>query len=135
MKLSEIVLMEIELEQLPVLVDILDRTVAKYGLRFKPLPHSVMRMVYDPSRKNINALDVYETIKKFLEIKHKKFDEFKKQKKEYVGRIQNSKTKLNIIVSINFHEKREIHDFKIVTLMVKNNFKYDNYSDDDITVI
>lgn len=127
MKLSQITVTEMTLQQLPVLVDVLSRTVKKYGLQFKPLTHSVMRMIADPNRKNIDALDVYETINKFLQANYRNFEQFKKQRKEYVGWVKNPNTNLNIVVSINFHERREVHDFKIVTLMVKDEFKSDNF--------
>ena len=134
MKLLDIILTEMTLQQLPTLVDVLTRTVRKYNLQFKPLTHSVMRMIADPSRKDIDALDIYNTINKFLQTNYKNFDRFKRNKKEYVAWIKNEESHLNIIVSINFHERRDVHDFKIVTIMVKEDFKSDHYAGERVTI-
>lgn len=134
MKIFEIALTEMTLQQLPTLVDVLSRTVRKYGFQFKPLTHSVMRMIADPNRKDIEALDIYNTINKFLQTNYKNLERFKRDRKEYVAWIKNPETNLNIVISINFHEKREAHDFKIVTVMVKEDFKSDNFNVEKIIV-
>lgn len=134
MKITDVLLTEMTLQQLPTLVDVLSRTVKKYGLYFKPLTHSVMRMIADPNRKDIDALDIYNTINKFLQTNHGTLEQFKKNRKEYVAWIKNPETNLNIVVSINFHERGEYHDFKIVTIMVKDGFKSDDFDVEKVIV-
>lgn len=126
--------------QLSTLSNVLHRMLKSFNINLVTTTHSLQRLIgsTDPSRAKIDALDFYETMKKFCEKESRNFNKYKQNRKEYIAVITNSTSKLNLVVSIDYDKRPEMdkfHNMKIITAMIKGNFGSDNYPTSNRVVV
>lgn len=118
--------------QLTTLYNVLQRTLRGYKINLVTTTHSLQRFLLskDMERTNIDALNFYETMKKFCENQGNNFIKYRQKQREYIAIITNNTSKLNIVVSIDYDKKPELnnmHNMKIITAMIKDHFGSDHY--------
>lgn len=93
------------------------------------------RFLNDDSRKNISGDDVFSAIVDSFEKYKEKITKYKQNKVEFVGVAHNKQNNVNVVYSIDYHRPAStdprsgmrINNLKVITAIVSDNFKSDNF--------
>ena len=126
-------LIEMTTTHLAGLQTLLNKLFRRHNLNVIITTHALHQLSFNPdkTRVSISASDVYESMVKFCEKQQPAFEKYRARHKEYIAIITHITSNLNIVVSIDYDDKRikdfQPHNLKIITAMVKKDFGSDNY--------